>query len=210
MGRLDHQVKIRGFRIELNEIENALTALPELAYAFVMAREDRPGDQRLAAYVVPHVPGDFDVSATRAALLRSLPSYMVPGNFVVLERLPLNANGKVDRNALPAPDTMRSERTFESAQGSSEEKLAAIWSQVLHLERISVLDNFFELGGHSLLAVQVLSKAGSEFGVRLPIETAFNAQTVRDMAHHIDELLLAQERAGKLAALPDGHTKLRI
>ncbi|RZL03450.1 MAG: amino acid adenylation domain-containing protein, partial [Rubrivivax sp.] len=157
LGRLDHQVKIRGHRIELGEIEAELLARPELGAAVVVARQGA-GGVRLVAYVCAS-PGHGDrVEATslREALARRLPGYMVPGAVVVLDRLPLNANGKVDRRALPDPGSI-ADVHHEPPRGEAEEAMARIWSEVLGIERIGRRDNFFDLGGHSLTALRVLT-----------------------------------------------------
>ncbi|MES2940788.1 MAG: amino acid adenylation domain-containing protein [Pseudomonadota bacterium] len=184
LGRIDHQVKIRGFRIELGEVEAALAAQPGVREALVLAREDVPGDKRLVAYVV----GDgLDVQALRAALLRSLPHYMVPAHYVPLPAFPLNANGKVDRKALPPPDAnAASARTYEAPRTPTEETLAAIWAQVLGLEKVGVHDDFFALGGHSLLATQVVAQLRAAFEVELALRAFFETPTIAAMAETID------------------------
>ncbi|MCA1682270.1 MAG: non-ribosomal peptide synthetase, partial [Actinobacteria bacterium] len=157
LGRIDHQVKIRGFRIELGEVEAALLRRPEVAEAVVIARQEDSGHKRLVAYVVAVAGGVVDPVELRSWLQRSLPEYMVPAAFVVLDGLPLNANGKLDRRALPAPE-------FEVAAGyvaprsETERVLADVWAQVLGVERVGVEDNFFELGGDSILSIQVISQ----------------------------------------------------
>ena len=160
LGRNDLQVKIRGFRIELGEIEARLSEHPAVREAVVAAREDEPGDKRLVAYYVP-VQEDVETGAEglRAHLSTRLPEYMIPAAYVRLPELPLNANGKLDRRALPAPDsTAYSVQVFQAPQGEIEIALAAIWGDLLRLEQIGRNDNFFELGGHSLLAVRMISR----------------------------------------------------
>jgi len=201
LGRIDHQVKIRGFRIELGEIEAALARLPGVREAVVLAREDETGDKRLVAYVAAAEPtlgpalGPEDL---RTALRRSLPEAMVPADVVVLESLPLNANGKVDRRALAqiAPVAARTAARFMAPQGPVEEVLAQIWTEVLGAgrraaqternERIGAHDDFFTLGGHSLLATQVMSRVRDAFAVELPLRTFFEAPTVAALAARID------------------------
>ncbi|WP_339492983.1 condensation domain-containing protein, partial [Pseudomonas sp. EA_15y_Pfl2_R67] len=183
LGRNDFQVKIRGFRIELGEIENALVAYPGIREAVVIAREDSQGDvesKRLVAYVCGEpVPAE----QLRSALLSSLPEYMVPSAFVHLDALPLTANGKLDRRALPAPgqDSLAS-KTYESPQGDTEIAIAEIWKGLLHLDQVGRHDGFLELGGHSLLAVQLLSRLRRKLGARLTLRELFDAPTVRGLA----------------------------
>jgi amino acid adenylation domain-containing protein len=182
LGRLDEQVKIRGFRIELGEIEVRLAEHPEVREAVVLAREDVPGDRRLVAYVV----GEVEADALRAHVRQGLPEYMVPSAFVVLDRLPLTANGKVDRKALPAPDLATAEDRYVAPRTPAEEVLAGIWAEVLRLERVGVEESFFDLGGHSLLATRVLSRVRELFGVDLPLRALFEGPTVAEMAGRVD------------------------
>lgn len=176
VGRGDQQVKIRGFRIELGEIEAVLAAHPEVADAAVVVREDTPGDQRLVGYVVP-APGAGPVpAAVREHAAATLPVHMVPSAVVVLERLPLTGNGKLDRRALPAPGAPvtaggRAPRTVR------EEQLCAVFAEVLGLPSAGVEDNFFDLGGHSLLAVRLAGRIRSAFGIEVSIGTVFQAPT---------------------------------
>ena len=157
LGRNDFQVKIRGFRIELGEIEAKLRACDGVREAAVIAREDAPGDKRLVAYVVAEE--DLQTSELRTALSAQLPEYMVPSAFVPLEALPLTANGKLDRQALPAPEaTALNVREYEAPQGEIEEALAALWQELLQVERVGRRDQFFELGGHSLLVVAMVER----------------------------------------------------
>jgi amino acid adenylation domain-containing protein len=190
IGRIDNQVKIRGFRIELGEIEAVLGQHPSVLQAVVIAREDVPGDKRLVAYVVvkpEHIPPSL--SELRRFLKEQLPDYMVPTAFVFLDTLPLTPNGKIDRRALPAPDTSDfiSDNNFVAPRNSTEEVLAAIWAQVLGLERVGIHDNFFELGGHSLLATQVISRIRQALGVEIPIQLLFETPTIADLATAITQ-----------------------
>jgi amino acid adenylation domain-containing protein len=171
VGRDDHQVKVRGFRIEPGEIEAQLTRLDGIDDAVAIAREDTPGDPRLVAYLVlANTHATLDPSTLRAALREHLPEYMVPAAYVVLEALPLTANGKLDRKALPAPDLRAlRQHDHEPAQGETEQTLARLWAEVLGVERVGRHDNFFELGGHSILAVQLverMQREGLEAGIR--------------------------------------------
>ncbi|HEU5137514.1 MAG TPA: condensation domain-containing protein, partial [Steroidobacteraceae bacterium] len=155
LGRNDHQVKIRGYRIELGEIESQIRAHEGIQEVAVIAREDVPGDKRLVAYY--SAAPSIETEKLRAHLKEKLPEYMWPAAFVKLERLPLTANGKLDRKALPAPDmTALSTQEYEAPQGEIEATLANIWKELLNVERVGRRDNFFELGGHSLLAVQLI------------------------------------------------------
>lgn len=183
LGRTDDQVKIRGFRIELGEIETALSKHPSLQQAVVIAREFSPGDLRLVAYVVA-APGEtIDIGILRSYLKGKLPAYMLPSAFVVLEKIPLNANRKVDRKALPAPAQKSAdlEQGFVAPRTDSEQILASLWSEVLRLSPIGIHDNFFELGGHSLMAIQVISRVRNQFHVEMPLRMLFENPTVAEM-----------------------------
>jgi syringomycin synthetase protein SyrE len=183
MGRNDFQVKVRGFRIELGEIENALLAIPGIREAVVIARDDSQGDsdsQRLVAYVCGE---PVSAEHLRSELLKHLPEYMVPSAFVHLHALPLTANGKLDRRALPAPgqDALAS-KAYEAPQGDTEEAIADIWKALLRLDQVGRNDGFLELGGHSLLAVQLLSRLRRKLGARITLRELFDAPTVRGLA----------------------------
>jgi len=184
--RLDHQVKVRGFRIELGEIESVLREYPAVRDVSVIVREDRTGDPRLVAYVVPKTS---PLKGLRNFVKDRLPGYMVPV-FVELERLPLTANGKLDRRALPAPDqvNLSDDQTSEGFREPIQELLASIWTKVLNVDRVSVCANFFDLGGHSLLATQVVATAEKELGLRIKAnELAF--QTLGQLAASCKERL---------------------
>ncbi len=193
LGRIDQQVKVRGFRIELGEIEAALQQHPAVAQAAVLAREDRPGDKRLAAYVARAEgapPGDDALTlALRDHLRARLPEYMVPTIVVYLERLPLSPSGKVERKALPAPDLSRAEsRAYVAPRTETERRLAALCQELLGLERVGVDDNFFDLGGHSLLATQLISRVRETFQAELPLRVLFEQPTVAGLAEAVDQL----------------------
>ena len=177
LGRIDTQVKIRGFRIELGEIEACLAAHPQVREAVVIAREDAPGDKRLVAYYTETAAlNQTGVGAEelRAFLQGRLPEYMVPAAYVRMESLPLTPNGKLDRKGLPAPDSdAYARQRYEAPQGEMETAMAAIWAEVLKLERVGRRDNFFELGGHSLLAVRVLSRVQSVLGKQMKLTDLF-------------------------------------
>ena len=187
LGRKDFQVKIRGHRIEVTEIELALLSLPSIKEAVVTASEDQPSDQRLVAYLVLNGRPASSVSKLRTFLKDRLPDYMVPSAFVFLDALPLAPNGKLDREALPAPDWSRPDlkRSFVAPRNSLEQLLASIWTEVLKLEQIGVYDNFFELGGHSLLATQVISRVRETFQVEVPLRTLFEMPTIEELAEVI-------------------------
>ncbi|MDQ3917141.1 MAG: amino acid adenylation domain-containing protein, partial [Acidobacteriota bacterium] len=184
LGRIDHQVKIRGLRIELGEIEAALGQHPDLQETVVVTvREDAPGDKRLVAYASPAGASAPGVRELRAYLKERLPEYMIPSAFVMLEKLPLSPNGKVDRRALPAPEQTRAglEGAFVAPRTPAEEILAAIWQEVLGVERVGIHDNFFELGGDSILSLQVTARA-NQAGLRLVPAQMFQHQTVAGLA----------------------------
>ncbi|MGH8078983.1 MAG: amino acid adenylation domain-containing protein, partial [Lysobacter sp.] len=181
-GRGDFQVKIRGFRIELGEIEARLAQCPGCVEVAVLAREDRPGDKRLVAYVRGSGESALDVESLRAQLSASLPEYMVPAAYVVLERMPLTVNGKIDRKALPEPQAdAYLARPYAAPVGATEIALAAVWAEVLKLDRIGRHDNFFELGGHSLLAVSLIERMRS-IGLAVDVRALFAAPTLQALA----------------------------
>jgi amino acid adenylation domain-containing protein/non-ribosomal peptide synthase protein (TIGR01720 family) len=184
LGRADFQVKIRGFRIELGEIEAALLAHPGVREAVVVAREDRPGQKRLVAYLACADGEAPTAEALRAALKEHLPEYMVPAAFVLLPALPLTASGKVNRRALPAPEEgQRAEAAAEYAPPTTraEEELARIWAAVLRLPRVGIHDNFFEIGGDSILGIQIVARA-QQAGLSLTPRQMFEHQTIAELA----------------------------
>jgi amino acid adenylation domain-containing protein len=185
LGRLDHQVKIRGQRIEPGEIEAALAQDPAVRECAVLAREDRQGGLRLVAYVVPRGGGlsNDEIDELRAALRRCLPEPLIPAAFVTLAALPLTANGKLDRRALPAPDAVAGGRIV-APRTAAEAVLAGIWRDVLDLPAVGVDDNFFDLGGHSLLATRVVSRLRTTFGVEVPVRALFESPTIAKLAQH--------------------------
>jgi amino acid adenylation domain-containing protein len=190
LGRVDDQVKVRGFRIELGEIEAVLAGQPGVAQAALAVRQDRPGGGRLVAYVVPAAGHQLAAPALRAAAALALPDYMVPAAVVVLDRLPLNANGKLDRAALPAPEFSTGPGglvPFSPPPASSREKaMCELFAQVLGLDEVRPHDNFFDLGGHSLLATRLISRARSALGVELPIRAVFENPTAAMLAGSAD------------------------
>ena len=183
LGRKDHQGKIRGFRVELGEIESALTRHPEVQKATVAAREIEPGDTHLVAYVVPDRDSNLTVNQLRSIVKEKLPGFMLPSIFMLLEALPLLPNGKVDRQALPAPDLTQaqSERHYIAPRDSLELQLVKIWERILNIKPVGVKDNFFELGGHSLLAVRLFAAIEKVFQKRLPLSALFQGSTVETL-----------------------------
>ncbi|MGH3982052.1 MAG: amino acid adenylation domain-containing protein, partial [Pseudonocardiaceae bacterium] len=180
-GRSDHQVKIRGFRIELGEIEVAVARHADVAEAVVVARESESGHQRLVAYVVSAGPTGPTSTELRSWLKQSLPDYMVPAVFMTLDELPLSANGKLNRGALPAPDRLEPVSEYIAPRTTIEHTLAQVWAQVLGVERVGVHDNFFELGGDSIVSIQLVSRA-RQAGVRVTSKDIFLQQTVAELA----------------------------
>ncbi len=181
LGRLDHQVKIRGQRIELGEIEATLDRHADVAQSVVVMREDTPGDQRLVAYVVAR-QADLAITALKEHLLAQLPSYMVPGAFVLLHGLPLTPSGKVDRKRLPAPSQSNGQQaSYVAPRTRTEEVMAEIWARILKLERVGIHDNFFELGGHSLLAVTVVERM-RRAGLQTDVRSMFLTPTIAELA----------------------------
>jgi amino acid adenylation domain-containing protein len=181
IGRLDQQVKIRGFRIEPGEVEAVLNQVPGVRQAVAVVREDAPDDKRLVAYVAAdeHSSGG-DEEFLRVYLQKRLPAYMVPAAFVVVDKLPLTANGKIDRKGLPSPEYHSGDSVSAVVGNPIEEILAGIWAEVLGLANIGRNDNFFEAGGHSLLATQVISRIRTAFRVDLPLRAIFEAPKIAE------------------------------
>ncbi|HET7233530.1 MAG TPA: amino acid adenylation domain-containing protein, partial [Longimicrobium sp.] len=189
LGRADQQVKVRGFRVELGEVESALASHAAVKEAAVITREAEGGDRRLAVYWVP-VEGspEPEAGALRAHLKALLPEYMVPSAYVRLERLPLTANGKLDRKALPAPEPAATDARSAAPRTPTEEILAQLWAEVLRVESVGVDDDFFALGGHSLLATRLLARVQNALGVALPLRAVFEGPTVAEQAARVDAL----------------------
>ncbi|WP_339493126.1 amino acid adenylation domain-containing protein, partial [Pseudomonas sp. EA_15y_Pfl2_R67] len=189
LGRIDAQVKIRGFRIELGEIEAKLLACDGVREARVLAREDVSQGKRLIAYLIPKAGAELKIAALRKQLGATLPDYMIPSAFVSLHAYPLTANGKLDQDALPAPDLdAMSERGYAVPQGATETALAQIFQELLGLERVGRSDSFFELGGHSLLAAQLVSRVRQQLGGELMLRELFSHPTVEELARVVGGL----------------------
>lgn len=217
LGRGDHQIKIRGYRVELGDIEQVLVSNQGVQAAIVVLHTSATGDGQLIAYVVPVQEGYAVAHADRPTVDKirewvaaQLPDYMVPSAFVMLDALPLTANGKVDRAALPSPDA-QPERAHVAPSTETERQLAVIWATVLKVENVGVTDRFLDLGGHSLLAIRVLGRISKELGVRLALRTLFETPTIAEIAGLIDAERAAKEaeqrkkaeEAAMLAALAD-------
>jgi len=192
VGRSDDQVKVRGFRIELGEIEAVLAQHEGVNQAVVVVVEDAPGEKRLVAYVVMGAGVALTTSEMRSFLAAKLPNHMLPAAFVRLEKLPLTASGKVDRAALPVPESMRPalKETYAPPRNPLEERLVRIWTELLKLDRVGIDDDFFELGGDSLLATQFISRVFQRLKVELPVRRLFENPTVAEFAVLIEETLL--------------------
>ncbi len=183
MGRLDGQVKLRGYRIEVGEVEAQLLRFNGIGEAVVLVRRDENAEKRLVAYVTARKGNEANPEALRTHLTANLPEYMVPSAFVVLDRLPLTANGKVDRKALPAPETAaHSTAEYESPQTSVEQTIAQIWQSVLHLKQVGRGDHFFKLGGHSLVALRTIVRINESIGCSLTVGDAYRYPMLRDLA----------------------------
>jgi acyl carrier protein len=188
LGRMDHQVKVRGFRVELGEIEVVLLKHREIRQAVVITEAGLTENQRLLAYVVTSGSKPPGIDELRNFAGQHLPDYMIPSTFVFLKTLPLTANGKIDRAALPAPDEARPdlERLFVGPRTAAEKELADIWAELLKLDEVGVHDNFFELGGHSLLATQVVSRIRKALNCELPLRSLFESPTIAQLAEKIE------------------------
>jgi amino acid adenylation domain-containing protein len=194
LGRFDEQVKIRGYRVEPNEIVNVLDTHPQIQTSSVVAYELNGGEKSLVAYVVLSGASNLTAGSLRDYISKQLPSYMVPTSFVRVESLPVTANGKVDRAALPEPDSTNSlpDEDFVAPRTLVEQRLAAILSPLLNVEEVGVNDNFFLLGGHSLLGTQLLTRVTQTFGVDLSLLTLFDHPTLAEMSQEIEKLILAK------------------
>ena len=194
IGRVDDQVKIRGFRIELGEIEHRLSKIPEVQSSIVVAIEEA-GDKRLIAYVVYADSTGYTEKDLKEILSADLPEYMVPSAIVLLDALPLTANGKIDKKALPAPDGSDQLEEYVAPRSETEKKLTEIWSTLLSIpaEQIGVTANFFDLGGHSLLAVRLAAEIASVFDVELTVIDIFEGELIEELATIVDLMVSRQK-----------------
>jgi amino acid adenylation domain-containing protein len=190
LGRIDHQVKIRGFRIELGEIEYALQSLPEVLETAVVI-DGEGDDKRIIAYLVLAPGVTLSPSELRSLLLQSLPEYMIPAAFVLIEAMPITPNGKLDRKALPAPDMSAARMTHDIVrpETQTQTRLAALWEAVLNVKNVGIHESFFDLGGHSILAARLMAQVRSSFGVQLAFHNIFRAPTVSSLAALIEAKL---------------------
>jgi len=209
LGRIDQQVKLRGYRIELGEIETVLEQHQDVAQAVAMVREDSPGDKRLVSYVVAHEKGSARIGELRDYLIKKLPEYMVPTTFVSLDTLPLTANGKVDRRALPAPKGERPslEESYVAPRTATETMVAGIWAEVLRIDRVGAHDSFFDLGGNSLLAAQVIARVRKAYGVSLPLRSFLEKPVLVDLARHFEAAQrdASHDQVPPIGAIPRGE-----
>src|SRR5262249_16604773 len=188
-------VKIRGMRIELGEIEVQQNTHPGVSESVVTAQENEVGEKQLVSYFVGRAEGAPSVDELREYLKERLPGYMAPSLFVELEKLPLTADGKVDRRALPKAEQRGGGREYVGPRSAVEEIVCGIWEEALRVEKVGIYDNFFELGGHSLLATQVVSRVRSALGVEVPVRVQFTKQTVAAFAAEVEQ----RRRGGEAA-----------
>ena len=195
IGRNDSQVKVRGFRIELGEIESVLNDYDSVSKAAVIVWEESPGDHKLAAYYETSAEPKPGNSELRGFLRTKLPEYMVPSYFISMDSMPLTPNGKIDRKALPAPNTheVSSELPFEPPRTPTEQLVAEVWAEVLKIEKIGIHDNFFDLGGHSLQATRVTTRLNQQTNLDIPLRTFFENPTIEELSLAITELQVSQE-----------------
>ncbi len=206
LGRTDHQIKLRGFRIELGEIEALLDRTPGVAQSIVVAREDAPGDQRLIAYIAPAQGASFDPAQLTASLRQSLPDYMVPTVWVELITVPLTANGKIDRRALPAPSGERSAaaKSYLAPRNAQERLLVAIWEELLGTAPIGIRDDFFAVGGHSLLAVRLIARIEQKTGQKVSLAALLQGRTIEHVTALLRSNTQTQSRAGFIVRQSSG------
>ena len=182
-------MKIRGFRVELGEIDAAIQRHPDVLSAVTVLREDHPGDKQIFTYVVRKPGAQTEFWQYREFLEKSLPLHMLPTGIEILERMPLNANGKVDRAALPKPSSARRElnTAFAAPVHETERRLQEIWTEVLEIDEPGIDDNFFDVGGHSLTATQIINRVQKVFGVSMTVTMVFGAPTIRQFSELIEE-----------------------
>jgi amino acid adenylation domain-containing protein len=202
LGRRDEQVKLRGYRIELGEVESILARHHAVRESVVAVREDVPGDKRLVAYIVAHDEQIISVSEVREYLKETLPDYMTPSAFVFLDSLPLTANGKIDRRALPSPDGVRpdGETEYVAPRTPLEEVLTGVWSELLSVDQVGIHDNFFVRGGHSLLATQLVARLLTMFKIELPLIAVFKSPTIAEFADEMKSYESKPGQADRIAA----------
>jgi acyl carrier protein len=208
LGRADFQVKVRGFRIELGEIEAVLERHPGIRQAVVTSVEERPGDQRLVAYLVFVPDSSPNVRELRSFLRENLPEYMQPSALVALREMPLTANGKIDRKALPAPETanLLAESESEAASTDLQRRIVDLWKDALdNIEQIGIDSNFFDLGAHSLLVAEVHTKLQELISREIPLVAMFRYPTVRTLAAYLQE----KEEDGSVLSRSAARGKLR-
>jgi hypothetical protein len=209
MGREDFQVKIRGFRIELGEIEATLERQPDVKQVVVVAREDAQAEKILVAYVVAKAGITVNTDSLRSAVEESLPSYMIPSHYILLDSLPLTANGKIDRNALPLVSfsSIVSKDDRERPQGEFEQILSMAWAEALGVSQIGRHDNFFNLGGHSLAALKIAFKCQQEFQVEIPLHMFVQYPVLSEQAKRLEEMVVEQADPAALEGLMDEMDK---
>ncbi len=203
VGRKDLQAKVKGYRVEVAAVEAALNEIPSIRQAVVVARQDAAKGSRLIAYVVPKKATAFDVERIRTQLKSKLPAYMIPDSFMLQQSLPVNAGGKVDRSALPAPE--RNQRSVDTTlvepRDAVERALVMMWRDVLNLDTVGIVDDFTQLGGDSLLAVRLVTKIAGLFSLRVPLTNLFATPTVAELARFIMDHESQPEQARKIAAV---------
>jgi amino acid adenylation domain-containing protein len=187
IGRLDNQVKLRGYRIELSEIETALIQNNTIKEAIVICREDSPGNKYLVAYITLQNEQEIDINQLKDYLHSKLPEYMVPAAIMVIEKIPLTANGKIDRTALPMPSKEISSQSLVIPKTEIEKNIAQIWCEILGLEQVSIENNFFDIGGTSLLGLQLIARIQNSFGVELRAVKLYQYPTIQKLAHYLTE-----------------------
>jgi acyl carrier protein len=200
LGREDDQVKIRGFRVELGEIEAVLLRHPAVKHAAVVVKEATEGDRTVVAFVI--APTRPEANDLREYLRKYVPDYMVPSNFILVDTLPLNVNGKVDRRALSSTDISQAPAaTAPPLVNPTEDKLLGIWRDVLGVNAIKSDDNFFDLGGHSLLAVQIIARIRNAFGIPVPLRCIFEAPTISGLSEIIAQYSSAAQEDEDVARI---------